>query len=305
MNRVFRRIAALYALVIWMAAAAFCFPVHASAAGQPAFSAFSSFEELKQLCLQAFSTSGMTLISGKSIELAENLFIPAETTVIVSRITVPEGVTLTVMEDAELLTAALTVQGELLNSGTVIQQEMSLAAQEADVEIAAWIPGHITNRGTMILTNVYGRRNISSLTGRLVMNTLPSPTPDDENGKNQTISAPSASETPEPEPRLSGRKEFFQREATRPIRQTVLFSAPILLLILFVSIVLIKRGKAAETKKPADGQSAGAAVYSQDSFGRDQQNRIAELDDWLRNGLIDRKEYRILKKKYEQQSRRP
>ena len=35
-------------------------------------------------------------------------------------------------------------------------------------------------------------------------------------------------------------------------------------------------------------------------FDRDRQMRLKQLDDWLKNGLIDREEYAVLKRKYEQ-----
>jgi len=37
-----------------------------------------------------------------------------------------------------------------------------------------------------------------------------------------------------------------------------------------------------------------------DHFDRDRQMRLKQLDDWLKNGLIEREEYMILKRKYEQ-----
>ena len=37
----------------------------------------------------------------------------------------------------------------------------------------------------------------------------------------------------------------------------------------------------------------------EDHLERDKQNRIRQLDDWLRTGLIDRNEYRVLKDRYE------
>ena len=37
----------------------------------------------------------------------------------------------------------------------------------------------------------------------------------------------------------------------------------------------------------------------EDHFLRDKQQRIAQLDEWLKNGLIDREEYRVLKSRYE------
>jgi len=37
-----------------------------------------------------------------------------------------------------------------------------------------------------------------------------------------------------------------------------------------------------------------------DHFDRDRQMRLQQLDDWLKNGLIDREEYAVLKRKFEQ-----
>lgn len=37
----------------------------------------------------------------------------------------------------------------------------------------------------------------------------------------------------------------------------------------------------------------------EDHFQRDKARRIAQLDDWLKNGLIDRQEYLVLKDRYQ------
>ena len=37
----------------------------------------------------------------------------------------------------------------------------------------------------------------------------------------------------------------------------------------------------------------------EDHFQRDKARRIAQLDDWLKNGLIDRSEYLVLKDRYQ------
>ncbi len=37
----------------------------------------------------------------------------------------------------------------------------------------------------------------------------------------------------------------------------------------------------------------------EDHFVRDRKRRIAQLDEWLKNGLIDREEYRVLKYRFE------
>lgn len=38
----------------------------------------------------------------------------------------------------------------------------------------------------------------------------------------------------------------------------------------------------------------------EDHFDRDRQMRLSQLDEWLKNGLIDRAEYAVLKRKFEQ-----
>lgn len=37
----------------------------------------------------------------------------------------------------------------------------------------------------------------------------------------------------------------------------------------------------------------------EDHFQRDKVRRIKQLDDWLKSGLIDREEYRVLKDRYQ------
>ncbi len=40
---------------------------------------------------------------------------------------------------------------------------------------------------------------------------------------------------------------------------------------------------------------------TEDHFQRDRKKRMSQLDDWLRSGIIDRKEYNELKKRYKQE----
>lgn len=37
----------------------------------------------------------------------------------------------------------------------------------------------------------------------------------------------------------------------------------------------------------------------EDHFVRDRKRRIAQLDEWLKNGLIDREEYQVLKRRFQ------
>ncbi len=40
-------------------------------------------------------------------------------------------------------------------------------------------------------------------------------------------------------------------------------------------------------------------ISGEDHFVRDRKRRIAQLDEWLKNGLIDRQEYLVLKHRFE------
>ena len=39
----------------------------------------------------------------------------------------------------------------------------------------------------------------------------------------------------------------------------------------------------------------------EDHFSRDRTLRLRQLEDWLKNGLIDRAEYRVLRARYEKE----
>ena len=151
--------------------AVFCLPLQSHGEELEAQEFFSSFEELQQLCSQASETPGQSLLclDTEEIVISEDLTIPPDTMVFFLQFCVPEGVTFTVSEKAMLMTAALQVEGELTNYGTVIQEEMSFAEGASEIETVAKISGHITNRGTMTLINVLGKRNISSWGGSLTM----------------------------------------------------------------------------------------------------------------------------------------
>ena len=40
-------------------------------------------------------------------------------------------------------------------------------------------------------------------------------------------------------------------------------------------------------------------ISGEDHFVRDRNRRIAQLDEWLKNGLIDRQEYLVLKRRFQ------
>ena len=48
-----------------------------------------------------------------------------------------------------------------------------------------------------------------------------------------------------------------------------------------------------------DAYCVSCELSGEDHFVRDRNRRIAQLDEWLKNGLIDRKEYLVLKNRFE------
>ena len=102
--------------------------------------------------------------------------------------------------------------------------------------------------------------------------------------------------------------------------------APIFGVIVLVAVVLILRKairrRAAANDRPYTAARTSAAVQrrdprsasftkpeaacivcdhtGEDHFVRDKARRIAQLDEWLKNGLIEKDEYRVLKARYEQ-----
>lgn len=66
------------------------------------------------------------------------------------------------------------------------------------------------------------------------------------------------------------------------------------------------REKAVEDKPSFSTGSGSPAVYNENSaqelFLRDRQKRLEQLDVFLKNGIVDKEEYNLLKKRYENYS---
>ena len=196
------------------------------------------------------------------------------------------------------------MQGRLINRGTVFQGDLSETGDVQDAEIAAYIPGFVENKGEMTLTDVYGRRNIRWLGSKLTMlekenygkrfKTEPE-TPEPE-------ASPTPEVTPPPAPPF-GR----QTEPISAILDTVKELLPTFAFILaaaaFGRILKAAAGKKKQAKDTGSSQQRNADMprdaQSEDHFQRDRRNRISQLDDWLKSGLIDRDEYKNLKRRYE------
>ena len=93
----------------------------------------------------------------------------------------------------------------------------------------------------------------------------------------------------------------------------------LIVLIVLVSFAFRRRAESRESR-PAAGRVSAAAqrrdprtnsftqpdAYcvvcdhsGEDHFAHDRSQRIRQLDEWLKNGLIDREEYRVLKSRFE------
>ena len=91
----------------------------------------------------------------------------------------------------------------------------------------------------------------------------------------------------------------------------VVLSALALVLVITGVVLVIRKAKKAkpEPRRPEDPRmetftkpDAPCIVCDhtgEDHLERDKRNRIRQLDDWLKSGLIDRKEYAVLKDRFE------
>ncbi len=195
------------------------------------------------------------------------------------------------------------MQGRLINRGTVFQGDLSETGDVQDTEIAAYIPGFVENKGEMTLTDVYGKRNIRWLGSKLTM--LETENYDKRFKTEPETPEPEASPAPEvtPPPAPPG----GQTEQISAILDTVKELLPTLVLILaaaaFGRILKAAAGKKKQVKDTGSSRQRNTDTprdaQSEDHFQRDRRNRISQLDDWLKSGLIDRDEYKNLKRRYE------
>ena len=128
---------------------------------------------------------------------------------------------------------------------------------------------------------------------------------------------------------LSGLQRLWWRYRVTLLRHGVTFNPAILLLAVLVLLIILiyalcaaLKKRRAEKNKPAASGRTSAAVQrrdprtasftrpeptcivcdhtGEDHFQHDKEQRIRQLDDWLKNGLVDKDEYRVLKARYEQ-----
>ena len=281
-------------------------PLRLSAAAQGDTAVFSTFEELRGLCAEAAASSGGNLTSEEAdLEISEDLEIPAGVSVTFRRFTIPEGVTLTVPQGAELMAYGFTVQGRLVNRGTVFQGDLSGNGEVPAMEIYALIPGHVENKGDMTLTDVYGTRNVSwygSRYTRIETDLYDVRLKQDaENPEPAASQAPQPSAAPTPEASPKQMLPDGWREKAMEIFEQLEVIVPrlaYLFMLLLVGRVLLA---VVTAKREEKAHRHDVPTTPQDHFQRDRSTRIAQLDDWLKSGLIDRKEYNELKKRYKEE----
>lgn len=265
----------------------------------------ASFEELRDSCSDTSGSAASFLCTADDLVIADDIEIPEGFVITFRSFTVPEGITLTVTEHAEIRTYCFTVQGTLKNLGKVVQQDLSATWADEDMRSFALIPGHVENRGEMILTDVFGKRNINRFGGKLTMY---------ESAlyeENRRIAfgdedPPPATDTPSPVP-ATPEKDTVHRifDILEEVLPRLAF---FLVLACFFAVFKLgisssrkekqrKRGAALTT----DAAEALFASSGEDHFQRDKRKRIEQLDAWLKNGLIDRKEYDELKRRYREE----
>ena len=122
-------------------------------------------------------------------------------------------------------------------------------------------------------------------------------------------------------------KRWLQRNGIDPDLLPLLIVGALLLIALLIGRLKAVRKKAraeTETRRPTANSSAGRTTAAkqrpdprsrsftppepscivcdhtgEDHFAHDRAQRIAQLDEWLKNGLIDKEEYRVLQSRYE------
>ena len=264
----------------------------------------TSFEELREACFDTSGGAASFLCTADDLVIADDIEIPAGFVITFRNFTVPEGITLTVTEHAEIRTYCFTVQGTLKNLGKVVQQDLSATWADEDMRSFALIPGHVENKGAMTLTDVFGKRNINRFGGKL---TIYESALYDENRRIAfgDEDPPPVMDTPTPAP-TPPEKDTVHRifDILEEVLPRLAF---FLVLACFFAVFKLGISSSRKEKRRKRGAALTDAAEDllpspgEDHFQRDKRKRIKQLDEWLKNGLIDRKEYDELKRRYREE----
>ena len=264
----------------------------------------SSFEELREACSDTSRGAASFLCTADDFIITEDIEIPEGFVITFRNFTVPEGITLTVTEHAEIRTYCFTVQGTLSNLGRVVQQDLSATWADEDMRSFALIPGHVENKGEMTLTDVFGKRNINRFGGKL---TIYESALYEENRRIAfgDEDPPPVVDTPSPSP-APPEKDTVHRifDILEEVLPRLAF---FLVLACFFAVFKLGISSSRKEKRRKQGAALTDAAEDllpspgEDHFQRDKRKRIKQLDEWLKNGLIDRKEYDELKRRYREE----
>ena len=227
----------------------------------------SSFEELRDSCSDTSGDAASFLCTADDFIITEDIEIPEGFVITFRNFTVPEGITLTVTEHAEIRTYCFTVQGTLKNLGKVVQQDLSAGGKLTMYESALYEE----NRRI-----AFGDEDPPPV----VDTPSPSPAPPEKDTVHRILDI-----LEEVLPRLA----FF------------------LVLACFFAVGKVGISSSRKEKRRKQGAALTDAVEElftssgEDHFQRDKRKRIEQLDEWLKNGLIDRKEYDELKRRYREE----
>ena len=105
----------------------------------------ATFDELKEHCatITAGQSGESLLCVEEDLAITEDFEIPSGMMITFRNFTVPEGVTLTVAEQAEVMTYAVTVQGELINRHMQLPYRVNSLTAESSFSRILTLPGQM------------------------------------------------------------------------------------------------------------------------------------------------------------------
>ena len=237
--------------------------------------------------------------------IREDLTVPTGKKVFfgTGKVTVEPGVTVTVEEEAALFFYNLDVLGTVVNRGDLVQCSPYEGADDVLL-----VEGGIVNYDWLMFYHLEGMENIVCLEGGRLFDaardqtvTAGEPEPSASPGSGSAAQNESSGANLSPGRGL----RYLLRRAVWSVRLFFLRHRDLLrtlipYLVILLAAVFFARAKRKkrDTAGGSGRQGATAGAYAGDAG--DMEKRIAHLDDWLKSGLIDREEYRVLKERYQQ-----
>ncbi|MCR5088264.1 MAG: hypothetical protein K6C08_01960 [Oscillospiraceae bacterium] len=278
----------------------------AAANDENPYHSFTTVEELRGILEQAEGKQVWAIDGGDtSYAITENLTIPANSHVFfeAESLTVATGTTLCVEERGSLFYYNLLVQGTVIVNGSISQK-----VQEDGKRGLLQIEGKLINNGWIHYDRIQGLEKLENgRYGRMVdihEEKAPVQTTEPEPTETETPEI-SAKEKTLRDLRMKLRRAGFRLRFFFLRHEELMWSVlPIVISLLCAAGIIRRSGK---KKKQTGGVSAEQVSLSREiSNGADmkrmfddaKKRRIDHLDEWLKSGLIDREEYRVLKERY-------